>query len=245
VSELNAEVARAYYRTTASRGHAVSAGYYERSAAGLKRRFGRWLPVDRGAVCLDLGCGCGEMLYWLEREGFQHTTGVDLDQEQLNHARSFVRGGLVAANIVEYLGRCPAASLDLVSAVNVLEHLPKDTLLTVLRDVARVLRPGGCLIAMVPNAVSPFGGLTRYWDVTHELAFTPNNFRQLLPLAGFAAADFAECGPVPHGVVSLVRYALWQGLRAGIAAWFLIELGSLKGGIYTMDMLIRLRAAAP
>jgi SAM-dependent methyltransferase len=243
---LNSEVARRYYETTASRSHAASETYYRRSAAGLKRRFGRWLPADRQASCLDIGCGCGEMIYLLEREGFANTTGVDLDSTQLAEARRHVRGLLVAADALEFLGGCPSASIDFVSAVNFLEHLPKDVLLNGLREIRRVLRPGGTLVAMVPNAVSPFGGLTRHWDITHEWAFTPNNFRQLAPLTGFdPAVEFRECGPVPHGVPSLVRYALWQGIRAAIAAWFVIEVGSVKGGIYTMDMLVRMRVAAP
>ena len=239
--DLNSAVFRRYYCTTASRSHAASDDYYERSAAGLKRRFGQWLPANRDSVCLDLGCGCGEMLFLLEREGFQKTTGIDLDVEQLEHARRYVRGRLVTAEVPEYLSRCPSASVDFVSAVNFLEHLSKDTLLTVLREVRRVLRTDGTLVAMVPNAVSPFGGLTRHWDITHEWAFTPNNFRQLAPLAGFEPAVlFRECGPVPHGLPSAIRFMLWQGIRVGIAAWFLIELGNVKDGIYTMDMLVRM-----
>jgi SAM-dependent methyltransferase len=239
-------VFRRYFETTSSRSHRASALEYGRAADGLRRRFGRWLPPDRGAVCLDLGCGTGHMLYLLEREGFRRVTGVELDPEQLEAARRFVHGELVAGDALEYLGRCPAASVDFVSAVNVLEHMPKDTLLTMLREIRRVLRPGGSLIAMVPNALSPFGGLTRHWDITHEWAFTPNNFRQLAPLAGFdpAAVECRECGPVPHGLLSLARYALWQGIRAGIAAWFLIELGGVRDRVFTMDMLVRLRPAA-
>jgi hypothetical protein len=94
---------------------------------------------------------------------------------------------------------------------------------------------------MVPNALSPFGSTTRYWDMTHEWAFTPNNFHQLAALTGFSdRIDFRECGPVPHGLKSAVRYALWQGIRAGIAAYNLIEVADTRGGVYTRDMLVRL-----
>jgi SAM-dependent methyltransferase len=243
MGELSAAVFRRYYATTAARGHAASPDDYAHAAAGLRRRFGAWLPADQGATCVDLGCGLGHMVFLLESEGFTRTTGVELDPEQLKQARPFVQGELVAGDVVQYLGHVASASVDFVSAVNFLEHVPKDTLLALLREVRRVLRPGGSLVAMVPNAVSPFGGLTRHWDITHEWAFTPNNFRQLAALTGFSPEiDFRECGPVPHGPVSLARYALWQMIRAGIALWFLVEVGSLKDGIYTMDMLVRLRA---
>jgi SAM-dependent methyltransferase len=132
--------------------------------------------------------------------------------------------------------------VDFVTALNFFEHLSKDILLTVLHEIRRVLRPGGMLVAMVPNAISPFGGLTRYWDITHEWACVPNNFRQLAALTGFDSnVEFRECGPVVHGVYSAIRYLLWQVIRAGIAAWFLIEVAHPKGGVYTMDMLVQLR----
>jgi hypothetical protein len=97
---------------------------------------------------------------------------------------------------------------------------------------------------MVPNAISPFSGTTRYWDITHEWAFSTNNFRQLAALVGFEPeVEFRECGPVPHGVVSGIRFLLWRVIRLGIAGWLLVELADHKGGVYTMDMLVRLRLA--
>ncbi|MEA2205378.1 MAG: hypothetical protein QOE77_2154 [Blastocatellia bacterium] len=207
---------------------------------GLKLR--PWLPANKEARCLDLACGCGEFLYLLESVGFTNTAGVDLCKEELDQARNHIQGALHHADVLDHLKSCQPESLDLVSALNLLEHLSKDMLLALLTECRRVLKPGGTLIAMVPNAVSPFGSLTRHWDITHEWAFTTNNFRQLAALVGFDPdVDFRECGPRVHGLVSGVRYLLWQGIRCAIAAWFLIELGSTKDGIYSMDMLVRLR----
>jgi hypothetical protein len=161
-------------------------------------------------------------------------------------ARAHVKGELVTADVLDYLKQCESQSVDFITALNFLEHLSKDTLLATLREISRVLRARGTLVAMVPNAISPFGGLTRHWDFTHEWAFTPNNFRQLAALVNLdSQVEFRECGPVAHGLLSGVRYFLWQGVRAAIAAWFLIEVADTKGGVYTMDMLVRLRAADP
>jgi SAM-dependent methyltransferase len=206
------------------------------------RSLRQWLPTDNDARCLDLACGCGEMLYLLERAGFRNTAGVDLCKEELEEARRYVRGLLSQADILEHLKTLESSSLDLLTALNFLEHLSKDKLLAVLKECRRVLRPGGTLVAMVPNAISPFGSVTRHWDITHEWAFTPNNFHQLSALCGFGPdIEFRECGPRVHGVVSAARYALWQLLRIGIAAWFLIEVGNTREKVYTMDMLVRLR----
>ena len=241
-SHLSERIADAYYQTTAGRGHQASIEYYENATQGLELKLKPWLPEDKEARCLDLACGCGEFLYLAEKTGFKNTTGVDLCQDELEEARNYVAGTLVQADVLTYLNGVESASFDFVSALNLLEHLSKDKLLAVMIECRRVLKPGGTLVAMVPNAVSPFGGLTRHWDITHEWAFTPNNFRQLAALVGFhSEVEFRECGPRPHGFVSAIRYALWQVLRGAIATWFLIEVGTTKDGIYSMDMLVRLR----
>lgn len=241
-NSLHTAVTLDYYQTTARRSHTATKDYYETCANGLLRWLSDWLPADKNARCLDLACGCGEMQYLLEREGFTNTTGVDLCQVELQEARGFVKGELVNDDILTFLQSRPSSSIDFISALNILEHLPKDRLQEVLKEAGRVLGAGGALVAIVPNAVSPFGALTRHWDITHEWAFTTNNFRQLAALTGFdEQIKFRETRPVAHGIVSLIRSVLWQLLRLGIAMRFLIEVGTVKDGIYTMDMLVRLQ----
>lgn len=239
---LTENIVRHYYTTTAGRGHVPNRDYYDRSADGLLRRLGSWLPSDTKTVCLDLACGCGEMVYSLERSGISNTQGVDLSPEVIERARPFVKGSLVCSDVLTHLTGLPARSIDFITAFNFLEHLPKDDILPFLSQVRRVLAPGGTLILMVPNAVSPFGGMTRHWDMTHEWGFTPNNFHQLAPLAGFDPdIEFRECGPIAYGFTSSIRVVAWQAMRAAIAAWLLVEVADTKGGIYTMDMMVRLR----
>jgi SAM-dependent methyltransferase len=239
---LQAEIARNYYQTTANRGHSPAQEHYEQSAAGLLRRLRPWLPKDCGARCLDLGCGCGETLYMLERQGLCNTAGVDLCADEIEQARAFAHGDLYCTDVLTFLDKTKSASIDFITALNFLEHLSKDVMLKTVKEIARVLRPGGSLVALVPNAQSPLGMLTRHWDITHEWAFVPNNFEQLAPLAGFSSkVEFRECGPEPHGLKSGLRYLAWQMIRALIATYLLIEVANTKGGIYTMDMLVRLR----
>lgn len=235
------EITRSYYATTAARGHRPTLAHYETCAAGLLRRLGPWLPKDRSARCLDLACGCGELLFTLEKSGFTHTHGVDLCAEELDEARKFVRANLVLCDVIEHLEAQPEGSLDFVTAFNIVEHLPKERLVDFFRAARRALAKGGALVGMVPNAVSPFGASTRYWDITHHVAFTPNSVTQVATMAGFSdSMEFRECGPVPYGVKSAVRWVAWQALRGAIAAWFLVENGGTRGGVYSSDMMFRL-----
>ena len=241
MSRLTDEIARRYYATTASRGHRPSIDYYEDAADRLMRRLRGWLPSGPSDRCVDLACGCGEMLYLLRRLGFKNLSGVDTSEDELGHARRHVECEFVVSDAADYLRQCRAESIDFISALNFLEHLSRDALLQVLHEARRVLRPGGVVVAMVPNALSPFSGITRYWDLTHEWSFSPNNFRQLAQLTGFSPdVQFRECGPVAHGLVSGLRWLMWQAVRLGIAGRLLIEIGTARGFVYTMDMLVRL-----
>src|SRR5439155_26972464 len=44
------------------------------------------LPADKQARILDLGCGYGEFLCFLQKEGYQNAAGIDLNRRQLDAA---------------------------------------------------------------------------------------------------------------------------------------------------------------
>ena len=238
------EITTRYYETTAARGHMRDRARYQRAAAALRYRLRGWLPTDRNARILDLGCGTGELLFFLEQLGFRDLHGVDLCQEELQEARVFTRAQLTCAHILDYLRQVNGA-FKCIIGLNILEHLSKDEVLQVFQEVSRVLLPGGTFIAMVPNAISPLASITRHWDYTHEWAFTPNNFQQLAALSGFDSdIEVRECGPVPHGLKSILRFAFWKAIKHIIRAYLLIEVANTKGSVYTMDMLVRLQKKA-
>lgn len=232
------QIIEAYHQTTSARSGPVGKVLLERSAAGLRRRLRGWLPAAHHRV-LDLGCGTGSLLYLCEKIGCSSLTGVNLCSEELDLARKNVSGSFHNSDLVKFLRDTPEV-WDWIGCFNILEHLTKDEVLETLQLCSERLRPGGSVVIMVPNALSPFSGVTRYWDFTHKLSFAPNNFRQLLPLCGFADVEFRECGPVPYGLVSSARYLLWQLVRQTIRVRLMIEVADSKSGVYSMDMLVRL-----
>lgn len=238
-TQQTGEITDRYYATTSSRSGSIDARHYEQSCVGLTRRLKSWLP-DSGAAVLDLGCGLGELCELALARGAKLAVGVNLCAEEIELARKRVQGDFVQADILEFL-KVEKRRFDWIGCLNILEHLPKDRIVETLQLARERLTPDGVLVAMVPNAISPMGSVTRHWDFTHEWAFTPNNFRQLAALCGYAPPEFRECGPVPHGLVSGIRYAAWQMMRLAIAGYFLIEVADRKEGIYTMDMLVRMR----
>ncbi|MDB4988123.1 MAG: Methyltransferase type 11 [Myxococcaceae bacterium] len=219
----------------------------ESELSHLLRQFGgrwdRWLPTDRTTRCLDIGCGIGEFLYFLRHRGFVNVTGIDLSAEELEIAALLGTSDVHRASALDYIRSVPRGSLGLVSAFNFFEHLNKAEILELLPEIFAALAPGGTLIAITPNGLSPFSGATRYWDFSHETSFTPASWRQIARLAGFSKMTFQEYGPIPHSLFGAIRTLAWRSLTLGLVAISYIEVGHPRdpSKVMTADMKIILQ----
>jgi SAM-dependent methyltransferase len=95
-------------------------------------------PGGRG-TCLEVGCGTGANAEQLRRLGWT-PLGVDLSSGMLRHAR----GRLPVARADA--GHLPVAGGALDAVVAVMAHTDMPDYPAVLREVARVLRPGGVFV---------------------------------------------------------------------------------------------------
>ena len=148
--------------------------------------FLRALRAERDAPRgLDLGCGRGEWLRLLEREGFD-ALGIDLDDGMLQAARD---QGLSVENkdAVAALTACPDAAYDVISGFHIVEHLTFPTRLALMCEACRALRPGGLLILETPNPENVMVGTWSFHlDPTHVAPIPPMVMPFLAEYAGFA-----------------------------------------------------------
>jgi ubiquinone/menaquinone biosynthesis C-methylase UbiE len=103
---------------------------------------------------LDFGCGVGRLTAALS-EHFGSVTGVDISAPMLDRARSLLAGRPGCAflhNERTDLSVFPDASFDLVYSSLVLQHVPRVLAAGYLADFIRVVRPGGAVVIVVPEA---------------------------------------------------------------------------------------------
>jgi SAM-dependent methyltransferase len=195
-------------------------------------------PPNRNAVVLELGCGHGAFLHAMHEAGYTRVKGVDWAQEQVDAARDLGIAGVEQGDAQSALAATDSGSIDVIVTFDLIEHLKKSELLSLVDEVRRVLRPGGRWIIHAPNGESPLGGRIRYGDFTHELAFTRSSLTQLLKASGFARVRCYEDQPVPHGLKSAARLALWRLIRWGLLAYVTIETGSFdRASIFSQNLL--------
>jgi len=168
------------------------------SPAGRRRARRRVeLFVERGGLgpgrrVLELGCGTGVFLEQTARSGAT-IHGLDLSEELLAKARARLAG---QANVTLDQGNAeqmpyPDADFDAVYGSSVLHHLDLDAS---LREVRRVLKPGGCLVFAEPNALNPqvavmfhLKATKEYFGVSpDEMAFSRFRARGALARAGLS-----------------------------------------------------------
>ena len=159
--------------------------------------------IDR--MLLDVGCGFG---FFLEavREDFRCVRGVELSEPQ----RAFAIGSLgldvldgEAASIL-----LADESVDLVTMLDVLEHLPDPQ--GGLREARRVLTPGGLLVIVTPNPESLTARLlghrwVYYTPPEHLHLFPPRSLVGLMGREGFEVLGVRTDSLLIHHILEVRR----------------------------------------
>jgi SAM-dependent methyltransferase len=139
---------------------------------GNRNEMVRWLVRRHAPMAqrvLEIGCGTGFVLSALRQAlPAARITGSELHSRGLCAARR--RHGEAVELIQMDARRCHLAeTVDLVGAFDVLEHIPKDD--EVLAEIRRILKPGGILIATVPQ--HPW-----MWSTADDLAHHQRRYRR-------------------------------------------------------------------
>ncbi|MGF1468086.1 MAG: class I SAM-dependent methyltransferase [Sandaracinaceae bacterium] len=145
-----------------------------------------------GGRVLEVGCGDGTTLGFMEELGGVQVFGVEPDVRQA--ARADERGvPCFAGSMEEY--EPPGEGFDQVQMFHVLEHL-QDPLGAVGR-LASWLRPGGRLVIEVPNVTQPYGLLeANFFQNAHLVSLSPSTLAALLRRAGLVVTRLVDAGSV-------------------------------------------------
>ncbi|MCB9898446.1 MAG: methyltransferase domain-containing protein [Planctomycetes bacterium] len=192
-------------------------------------------PADDDGLAVDLGCGTGILLDRLAGR-FARVVGLDSSQEMLD---GYVAGPTARGAVILLRGdmtQLPLrdASCDVVLCRSALHHM--DDEVAVLREMRRVLKPGGSLVLGEPANDNVLTRLARAWVRrrpsfgrihTIDRAYTRAQLRELLARAGLSVVreerfgflayplcDNPDLVPVLKHLPAGLASALGAGLRA-------------------------------
>ena len=134
---------------------------------------------------LDLGCGRGEWLTYLQDRGWR-VFGVDQSEAMI---RACEKDGLPvqAMDLLAHLGTLADSSVDLVCAFHVIEHLPFEDLLMLCREAQRVVTASGLIVFETPNPENIRVGTDLFYlDPTHVRPLSPELMEFVMQWAGAA-----------------------------------------------------------
>lgn len=131
----------------------------------FRRRLRMMDPLlSPGDHCLEIGCGFG-VWSWELAKRVAALTAIDLSPDLIALAAEHPIPNVSFEVRDAHDTGLPAASFDKVVCVSSLHHLDLDR---VLREIVRVLRPGGTLIASEPNMLNPQVALERSTPATRR-----------------------------------------------------------------------------
>lgn len=162
------------------------------------------------ALVVDLGSGRGEWLELMQENGWP-AKGIDSNESMASACNA--SGLHVEVNdALTALQQTETNTLAAVTGFHIAEHIPFDSLVTLIQEVHRALIPGGVLILETPNPENLTVGLwSFYLDPTHLHPLPPPLLHFVATDTGYAKANILRLnGPAaPDESAPLREYLDW------------------------------------
>jgi SAM-dependent methyltransferase len=181
------------------------------------------LLPDSAARVLEIGCGGGATLAWIKSvRQVSFAAGVELMAEPAGQARAVCNEVLVG-DVEKLTLPFEPGSFDLILALDVLEHLVDPW--AVLPRLHALLRPGGHLIASIPNVAHYSVSLPLLrgrWDyvrsgildATHLRFFVQDSVERLLTCSGLVIDKTDPIIRVPWDLHRVIGWRRNQRLQS-------------------------------
>jgi SAM-dependent methyltransferase len=145
------------------------------------------IRTSAAARALEIGFGNGSALAWLRDRGAD-TYGVEANPILVERASELLGPGRAFLDLREAALSRMSGTFTHVIALDVLEHVPLDSLPEMLSRIRNLLAPGGVAVLRFPNGDSPFGRIHQHGDPTHVTTLGSTRITYFAHRAGLEVA---------------------------------------------------------
>lgn len=180
----------------------VNYGLYENY---YKKNILRFFKKDKKIKIVDLGCGFGQVLYFLRKQNYCNVLGVDLSNENIIHCQK--EGfNVVCSDILNYLKDLKDKK-DVFILSNVVEHFNYSEIENILNLIYKKLEKNGKLIIIIPNCNNVYGLATYFSDITHKSPLNEKSFEDIIVKTPFKTYEF--CNLIVYPNVYFLDSLIW------------------------------------
>lgn len=139
------------------------------------------IDKPRGMSFLEVGCGTGFVLSFLEQKGFK-VEGTDILSKSLKLARLRTRAKLICGDFRKIHF---AKKYNVIGMFDVIEHIGDDE--AFLNKSANLLKQGGYIVITVPASMHLWSDIDKISG--HKKRYNKENLKSLLATSGFKIKD--------------------------------------------------------
>ena len=192
----------------------------------LNKFYSKLLPKNKKIKILDLGCGDGNFIYFLNTLKYKNVTGIDNDKNLIKLAKNNLlkTNTIQLADVKKYLNK--KNYFDLIILKDVIEHFDKSEIILITKKIYQKLNKNGVLIIQTVNGQSPFFGIRGFGDITHKTILTPGVLEKILNKYNFRTIEILPVRPQIYNLSSLFRKLIFSFFELLFKLFLLAENGS-------------------
>jgi len=193
------------------------------------------LPEKKDSSIVEIACGYGSLLKFLADKGYA-PKGFDLSADQVGMATELGVDAEVK-DIEDWIGES-SGSVDVLLAIDLIEHFDKPELLQLLIDLRKKVKTGGVFIARTPNMDGIHPNQYAFGDFTHGALLNPSSATQLFKAAGFSNIQVLDSCVKIRGAKEFLRVIVWGFSRLRAKVQLFGSGRSTQGAVLTPNIVI-------
>lgn len=214
----------------------------------IRYNFGRLIDdklKHKNCSVLEIGPGLGEFISYCNDQGIESIDVIDYEKEVLDYVSTKfkIKNQFMSQNIQPFEKKL--RMYDVIMMTQVLEHIPTEKHIPYLQTLYNHLNVGGIILITVPNIGNPLAIYERYYDYTHETAFTDHSLLQMVDFAHLANSQVEVQGfHIPtYNLINVIRSGI-QFLLHGLFKLLFIVNGGVYPKILTTNITLVIEKSA-